>query len=211
MKYIKTFENISKKFKVGQYVIVKYISYTPQLYDFLNNNIGKIVSITEHFEIPKYIIYNVKYENIPDDIKWAFNGRNKNLYKAYSNELKLATKITIELFDFCEFFGMHEAIKKLIILKDNSKAVGFTININTNKHYYKKSDNIEMLEINIHNDFYINDGDSIGLRIGDYGFSYGYLRALNEKGSPGIIINFYNVDIEDDNILLYIKSKKYNI
>ena len=38
MKYIKTFENISKKFKVGQYVIVKYISYTPQLYDFLNNN-----------------------------------------------------------------------------------------------------------------------------------------------------------------------------
>ena len=106
---------------------------------------------------------------------------------------------------------MHNSIGKLIELKDNSDTVGFKIQDKTNEHYYNKSDNIDMYEKILFDDFNIYEGDEFSLRIGDYSFSYGYLRALNEQNEPGITINFYNVDIKDENVLYYIRSKKFNI
>ena len=123
----------------------------------------------------------------------------------------LEKKLIIDLFDFCKFFGMHNSIGKLIELKDNSDTVGFKIQDETNEHYYNKSDNIYMYEKTLFDDFNIYEGDEVSLRIGDYSFSYGYLRALNEQNEPGITINFYNVDIKDENVLYYIRSKKFNI
>ena len=123
----------------------------------------------------------------------------------------LEKKLIIDLFDFCKFFGMHNSIGKLIELKDNSDTVGFKIQDETNEHYYNKSDNIYMYEKTLFDDFNIYEGDEVSLRIGDYSVSYGYLRALNEQNEPGITINFYNVDIKDENVLYYIRSKKFNI
>jgi len=119
--------------------------------------------------------------------------------------------ISIDLFGFCDFFGMFKSIQKLIDLKDNSDAIGFIISETQNEHYYKKSDNIEMREKIVQDEFYINKGDDFALRIGNYVFSYGYLKASNDQNVKGVTINFYNVNIEDENILFYIRTKKFNI
>jgi len=129
--------------------------------------------------------------------------------KTYESIDKL---ITIELFDFCNFFGMHKAVQKLIDLKDNSDSVGFIISDNPHEHIYKKKDNMEMREkITFDDEFNVNAGDEFSIRIGDYTFSYGFLRALNEQNEPGVTMNFYNVDIKDENVLYYIRTKKFNI
>lgn len=123
----------------------------------------------------------------------------------------LEAKMSIDLFDFCRFFGMHNSVQKLIDLKDNSDSVGFIISDNPHEHIYKKKDNMEMREKITFDDFNVNEGDEFSIRIGDYAFSYGYLRALNEQNEPGVTMNFYNLDVKDENILYYIRTKKYNI
>ena len=122
----------------------------------------------------------------------------------------LENKMTIDLFDFCTLFGMHEAIQKLIILKDNSKAIGFTINYGY-EHFYKKSNNIDMYEKEYYDEFVVDESDAIALRIGDYCFNYGYLRSSNQSKRPGVIVNFYDVDIKDEDVLCYISTKKFSI
>jgi len=95
MKYIKTFENKNKVFKVGQYVIAENIPYKPNLKSFFNDNIGLIIKKEKYtnsinVKITEYI---VKYENIPDNIETYFM---KNSIHFYSDDLRLATEEEIE-------------------------------------------------------------------------------------------------------------------
>ena len=70
MRYIKTYETIKDRPKVGEFVIVKDNSYTtenPELSYFINNSIGEVIGI-----LPE-IFVEVKFENIPHKFKNYFS------------------------------------------------------------------------------------------------------------------------------------------
>lgn len=73
MKYIKTFEELNIGLpEINDYVICEvgdvFDTYNiSNLNLFLNNNIGQIVNINKSFDI-----FQIKYQNIPDDISNMF-------------------------------------------------------------------------------------------------------------------------------------------
>ena len=91
MKYIKTFESRKKVFKVGQYVISEFVPFKTEIKNFLENNIGQIIGISKNFGFndKPYTAYNVKYTNIPLDLKWAFKN---DIQDFYPENIRLATK-----------------------------------------------------------------------------------------------------------------------
>lgn len=87
MKYIKKFENLTIP-KIGDYILTKYNvddykDSIPEIYVFLNNNIGKIIDKPNN---NIHNIYIVQYENIPKSILYNFN-YEKNSFndKQYEN------------------------------------------------------------------------------------------------------------------------------
>ena len=78
MKYIKSFEKISNKPKVGDYVILndtfKIDDNYKKFTDFINNNVGKIVKVNKKIYDSVYIdiSFDIQYENIPKDILICF-------------------------------------------------------------------------------------------------------------------------------------------
>ena len=79
MKYLRTFEDISDKPKVGDYVLIKVnlsrthlaLTYHKQLEEYMNNNFGQIININVyHSEFTGNDIVDlyVKYHNIPEEI-----------------------------------------------------------------------------------------------------------------------------------------------
>jgi len=78
MKYIKQYEELNSGLpKINEYVICEvgdvFDTYNiSNLNLFLNNNIGQIVNIN------RYDIYQIKYQNIPDDISNMFTTINNN-------------------------------------------------------------------------------------------------------------------------------------
>jgi len=97
MKYIKTFESRKKVFKVGQYVISEYVPFKPDIKNFLENNIGQIIGISKNFGYndKPYTAYNVKYTNIPSDLKWVFKN---DIHDFYPENIRLATKEEIKKY-----------------------------------------------------------------------------------------------------------------
>jgi len=83
MKYIKLFENLSNP-EVGDYAICKF-EFSPDVNKFLQNNVGKIVSVTGfpspyvvEFEnatkkLSPYIMDGRKWFDRDDIIKWSKN------------------------------------------------------------------------------------------------------------------------------------------
>jgi len=88
MKYIKTFEELNIGLpEINDYVICEVgdISYNiSNLNLFLNNNIGQIVNINKRFDI-----YQIAYQNIPDDISDMFISNISNMFiNKYNNDVR---------------------------------------------------------------------------------------------------------------------------
>jgi len=72
MKHIRLFEELESQYKVGDYVLIKYIPKSKSLLElmkFVNNSIGKMMFIDERSVILEYV-------DIPDNIKHYFNDKN---------------------------------------------------------------------------------------------------------------------------------------
>ena len=78
----KIFEHVCELPKIGDYVILDSIQYNylddEILTNFINSNIGIIVSINTKHPIEKY--FEVKFENINLSIKHYFNNKNDSLF-----------------------------------------------------------------------------------------------------------------------------------
>jgi len=94
MKYIKTFERVSRKFKVGDYVVAENMPYKPEIRDFLNNNVGEVVRLKDfNNKIMFYTNFFVKYKNVNKEIEIWFPDNIKEFDR---DALRLATKEEIE-------------------------------------------------------------------------------------------------------------------
>jgi len=100
MKYLKHYEN-SKNPKVGDYVICNELENKYMLSEFIANNIGLIV---RNFFGGSY---QVKYENIPDEIKTCFGSDEK-----YSGLRGMFRKEIIDFESSKEKLEMKLNIKK---------------------------------------------------------------------------------------------------
>ena len=73
MKYIKQYEDVNRKYKIGDYVICDEMEgnngVTKELKKFLANNIGQITDNT----YGDTCLYVVRYENIPNMLRERFN------------------------------------------------------------------------------------------------------------------------------------------
>lgn len=69
MKYLKRFEVVHEMPKIGDYVICREVGASPDLEQFVNNNIGKIFSINLRDKYPFEIEYS---EKVPENISSKF-------------------------------------------------------------------------------------------------------------------------------------------
>ena len=109
MKYIKTFEKIRKKIKVGDYVVMKSIGlkneyqgiYYNGFLNFIDNTIGKVVykNVGDDF-------LTIEYDNIPDSLKGAFQ-KNK-----YAGKIKYYTYFKIR--DVIEYSENKDNLKFIL-------------------------------------------------------------------------------------------------
>ena len=67
MKFLKHYEDLNSGFNVGVYVRCHELTYSKDLKNFFENNIGKIESI-DYDKHDNFKYYNVKFENIPIEI-----------------------------------------------------------------------------------------------------------------------------------------------
>jgi len=76
MKHVKTFEDINKKPKVGDYVLCNEFTAFDEFRIFLNNNIGKIVEINSNSD--DNCPFCIEFKNIPKvfTYKFPYNKRN---------------------------------------------------------------------------------------------------------------------------------------
>jgi len=117
-------------------------------------------------------------------------------------------EITIDLLDFCEFFGgMRKAVDKLKILNNNSNEYA-RVELDKNRQYNISNISFKTLPNNNTFSYCITDKDCecIGFD-SNLSFSYGYIK----KNNADITITFFNVKDIDNNILIYLDSKKYNL
>jgi len=76
MKHLKTLETISNDPQIGDYVIIKSYSPVDEVNDFINNNIGQIIDISQSkYSFSKYRL-SIIYDNIPSEIKQYFENNN---------------------------------------------------------------------------------------------------------------------------------------
>jgi hypothetical protein len=100
MKYLKRFENIDCKFKIGDYVIVyiKKKHIFPEIYEFLNNNVGVVQKCGDEYT-NETRSYQIKYDNMPNDLKnytiFTVIDDGKIVF-AKETEMRLATKEEIK-------------------------------------------------------------------------------------------------------------------
>ena len=73
MKYIKKFEDKKYDPKEGYYVLMKSSMMNPELNEFIDNTIGKILKIEKNRNYASLI---VEYENIPMEIASLFGYNN---------------------------------------------------------------------------------------------------------------------------------------
>lgn len=107
MKYIRTFENIEKEFKNGDYVIAynfftnKHLSHSEafELKKFLESNVG----IIKYSNINVNTRCDVEYINVPEDIKDILDNYgifyDKNTIAILKTMLRHATEQEIEQYE----------------------------------------------------------------------------------------------------------------
>ena len=66
MKYIKAYESMKTEPKIGDYILANSTYASTKLQNFLLSNIGKIIEIETHKRAGT--LYNVLYEDVPDNI-----------------------------------------------------------------------------------------------------------------------------------------------
>lgn len=96
MKYLKFFEKYISKFKVGDHVIANSNEYYKPIVDFLNNNVGIISGIHTKNTFELYY-FDVKYDNIPEDIIQFTKNIDGKTFVVYEKELRLATEEEIQI------------------------------------------------------------------------------------------------------------------
>jgi len=79
MKYIRKFEEKNSEPKEGDYVLMNSTMMNPNLNEFIDNEVGKIVKIDDK---RGFISVEVEYENIPMEIASLFG---YNDYKNHEN------------------------------------------------------------------------------------------------------------------------------
>lgn len=94
MKYLKKFEN-NNEIEIGDYVLCSYdtdnMSYNiKNLSNFISNNIGVVIDNSDEYNI------DIKYDNVPENIKMFFNGKDSNIRLGTERYLVLAFGKTIK-------------------------------------------------------------------------------------------------------------------
>lgn len=92
MKYLKTYEMLSIKF--GDYVVCNEIDSEPEITEFTSNNIGQYIGENEDGDGAYQ--YNVRFENVPDNLQYYFATPNYRSFR--ESEIRLATPEEIVKF-----------------------------------------------------------------------------------------------------------------
>src|ERR1035437_1281518 len=105
MKYIKKFENIKDGPKEGDYVLMKSTMMNPDMNEFIDNNIGKILKIKP---TQNYTSLEVEYKNITIEIASKFG------YNDYKND---------------ENTGIHDFLMSSVVdYSENNQDLEYKIN-----------------------------------------------------------------------------------
>lgn len=96
MKYLKTFEKIEQKFKVGDYVVAKNLMYDYELVHYMKKTVTQIVKIITAGSTK--ISYIVKYNNPPIHLKEYFERDGSIDDNLDDHELRFATPEEIEKY-----------------------------------------------------------------------------------------------------------------
>lgn len=102
MKHIKYFENNNEKPQIGDYLICEEKpewESTPELINFIANNIGILKEYDDETNIDK-LIYVVQYDNIPNNISDHFNYNYYNCRGYYRENIKLFSPIKEKIKPF---------------------------------------------------------------------------------------------------------------
>ena len=106
MKYLKKFENKEEseepKFKVGDYVVAKNLTYDYELKHYMEKTVTQIDKIknTDRDSIRHKFRYYVEYYNPPIKFKSYFDTINSITDILYDYELRFATPEEIEKYKF---------------------------------------------------------------------------------------------------------------
>ena len=100
MRYIKKFEKYYK-LQIGDYVICewydgKYNDKYKQYNDFLKNNVGQLIEITDKL-FPGQTFYIIQYNNIPFELDKFKSSRNKSSFTMKSRDIIYYSKDKEEL------------------------------------------------------------------------------------------------------------------
>jgi len=129
--------------------------------------------------------------------------------KIYEN---FQSVLTFNLIDLCEYTnGLYNTVKILNDLRN--KCSHFTVQ--EFKHGISKTNLLYDPKItsDIYDDEYSiepNDNQTILIKNGTY-VSYGYLKDTKSNGGLNIVFTFYDIDIDNDDILAIGNAHKYNI
>jgi hypothetical protein len=122
--------------------------------------------------------------------------------KKFENTIK--QNITISLLELCDYFGgMFNAVEKLIILNRHCDFYTF---YTKDTNYHNIHNKIEHYIIKTKYSDTKEDYEAI-LFDGSVSYSYGYIKTQNYD----VIIEFHNVESVEEDIQLFISTKKYNL